>query len=313
VALEATGNWYWIADEIEAAGHRPLLVHARKAKLMMGMINKTDKLDVHGLNRLQRNGTLPTVWLAPVAIRDLRGLTRTRLVLCSQCTRLKNRILATLSKQGELIDEVSDAFGSKGRKLIEQHAEKLAPHARCMVRLLLDHVKHYQQDIQQLDELLEKLLQESPDMQLLRTLPGVGKVLSATMAFEIGPAERFFDAEHLASYSGTTPRVQASGGKTRYGPIRPDVNRYLRWAFVEAANVVALNKTRHPERHVSQLYCTIKTHRGHAKAIVAVGRHLAEAAYHVLTRRAAYRDPALRQRVEPGRCKRDRVMSSRSS
>ena len=53
VAVEATGNWYWIIDEIEQAGLVPRLVHPRKAKLMMGMINKTDKLDVHGLNRLK--------------------------------------------------------------------------------------------------------------------------------------------------------------------------------------------------------------------------------------------------------------------
>ena len=56
VAVETVGNWYWIVDEIEAAACTPKLVHARKAKLMMGMINKTDKLDARGLNRLQRNG-----------------------------------------------------------------------------------------------------------------------------------------------------------------------------------------------------------------------------------------------------------------
>jgi hypothetical protein len=65
--VEATANWYWITDEIEQAGCRPRLVHPRKVKLMMGQINKTDKLDTpHGLNVLQRNGTLPTVWIPPV-------------------------------------------------------------------------------------------------------------------------------------------------------------------------------------------------------------------------------------------------------
>src|SRR5262249_36993475 len=92
VAVEATGNWYWIVGEIEAAGLRPLLVHPRKAKLMMGLINKTDKLDVHGLNRLQQNGTLPSVWIPPAPLRDLRELTRTRLVLVGARTRLKNRL-----------------------------------------------------------------------------------------------------------------------------------------------------------------------------------------------------------------------------
>ncbi len=72
VAVEATGNWYWIVREIEEARLRPLLVHPRKAKLMMGMIHKTDKLDAHGLNRLQRAGTLPPVWIPPAELRDLK-------------------------------------------------------------------------------------------------------------------------------------------------------------------------------------------------------------------------------------------------
>ena len=87
VAVEAMGSWYWIVQEIEQAGLVPALVHPRKAKLMMGMINKTDKLDVHGLNRLQRNGTLPTVWIAPADLRDLREVTRTRMVLKNKGVR----------------------------------------------------------------------------------------------------------------------------------------------------------------------------------------------------------------------------------
>jgi hypothetical protein len=78
VAVEATGNWYWIVGEIEEAGGVPALVHPHKAKVMMGCINKTDKLDADGMNRLQRVGTLPVVWIAPAGLRDLRELPRTR-------------------------------------------------------------------------------------------------------------------------------------------------------------------------------------------------------------------------------------------
>ena len=78
VAVETIGNWYWIVDEIEQAGKIPWLVHARKAKLMLGALNKTDKLDVRGLNRLQQAGTLPTVWIPPALLRDQRELPRTR-------------------------------------------------------------------------------------------------------------------------------------------------------------------------------------------------------------------------------------------
>ena len=115
VAVETIGNWYWIIAEIEAAGCVPKLVHARKAKLMMGAINKTDKLDVRGLNQLQRNGTLPTVWIPPGELRDQRDLPRTRMVLVRQRTQLKNRIHATLAKYALHHLEVSDLFGARGR------------------------------------------------------------------------------------------------------------------------------------------------------------------------------------------------------
>jgi hypothetical protein len=98
VAVETIGNWNWIVDEIEAAGCLPKLVHARKAKLMMGMINKTDKLDARGLNQLQRNGTLPTVWIPPGELRDQRDLPRTRMVLVRQRVRGFEQRMRTVFK-----------------------------------------------------------------------------------------------------------------------------------------------------------------------------------------------------------------------
>ena len=70
VALETVGNWYWIVDEIETSGCVPLMAHAVKAKIMMGNVNKTDKLDASGLATLLRTGTLPTVWI-PVGFKNL--------------------------------------------------------------------------------------------------------------------------------------------------------------------------------------------------------------------------------------------------
>jgi transposase len=83
VALESVGNWYWIADEIEAAGCQPLLTNPGKAKLLMGHVNKTDKLDASGLTTLLRLGRLPSVWLPPAELRDQRELPRTRMTLCA--------------------------------------------------------------------------------------------------------------------------------------------------------------------------------------------------------------------------------------
>jgi transposase len=291
VAVEATANWYWITDEIERAGCVPRLVHPRKAKLMMGQINKTDKLDTHGLNTLQRNGTLPTVWIPPGELRELRELTRTRVVLVAQRTRWKNRITATLAKWGLPASEYSDPYGKKAREELEQRLEHLPPQTRWATRQMLVQLDGLNAQIKEFEKRLEELVEVTPAMQWLETMPGVGIILSATIALEVGDIGRFLSAERWASYSGTVPRVHSSGDRTRYGRTRPDVNRYLKWAFAEAANSIAVNYRRCADRHVSQLYGRLRVRKGHSKAVGAVARHLAEAAFHVLSRQQAYRDP----------------------
>jgi transposase len=291
VAIEATANWYWITDEIEQAHCVPQLVHPRKAKLMMGQINKTDRLDTHGLNVLQRNGTLPTVWIPPGPLRELRELTRTRVVLVAQRTRWKNRITATLAKWGLPPSEYSDAYGKKAREELGQRLLRLPEQTRWATAQMLRQLDGLSAQIGEFERRLGELVEATAEMQRLETLPGVGVILAATIWLEIGEVGRFLSAERLASYAGTTPRVHSSGDRTRYGRTRPDVNRYLKWAFSEAANSVAVNHRRWPERHVSQLYARLRGRKGHAKAVGAVARHLAEAAFHVLSRQQEYRDP----------------------
>jgi transposase len=292
VAVEATANWYWITDEIERAGCVPRLVHPRKAKMMMGQINKTDKLDTHGLNTLQRNGTLPTVWIPPGKLRELRELTRTRVVLVAQRTRWKNRITATLAKWGLPASEYSDPYGKKAREELEQRLERLPEQTRWVTRQMLAQLDGLNAQVKAFEKRLEELVEVTPGMQLLETLPGIAVILSATIELEVGDIGRFGNAEKLAAYSGTVPRVHSSGGHTRYGRTRPDVNRYLKWAFAEAANSIAVHQRQHPDWHVSQLYVRLRVRKGHSKAVGAVARHLAEAAFHVLHHQRAYRDPA---------------------
>lgn len=295
VAVETVGNWYWIVDEIEAAGMVPRLVHARKAKVMMGQVNKTDKLDAQGLNRLQRTGTLPTVWIAPAEVRDKRDLARTRMVLVSERTRLKNRIHATLAKYA-LTVEVSDLFGKRGRQLLGEAVSKLPPETQFSTRQTLEMLDALVQHIAALEGRMREVFEETDEVQLLKTLPGVGFILSVVIAGEIGDIARFPRPEQLAAYSGTTPRVSASGGKSRYGGLRTESNQYLKWAFIEAANVVCMHRARHPEWSLSQTYNRIRGRKGHGKAIGAVARQLAEAAYWVLKKKEPYRDPATASR-----------------
>ncbi|MCK4303510.1 MAG: IS110 family transposase [Candidatus Eisenbacteria sp.] len=210
VAVETIGNWYWIVDEIEAAGFKPRLVHARKAKLMMGMINKTDKLDARGMNRLQRNGTLPVVWIPPGDLRDKRDLPRTRMVLVRQRTQLKNRIHATLAKYGLTIRGISDIFGIKGRQMLDQRVKQFPPHTAYATRQLLKELDDVETRIGEFERRMRELFEETEEIKLLMTLPGVGFLLGIVIALEVGRVDRFPAAMHLSSYGGTTPSPKGS-------------------------------------------------------------------------------------------------------
>jgi len=297
IAVESTGNWYWLVDEMEKAGHVPSLVHPAKAKLMMGQINKTDKLDAQGLAILARNGTLPVVWIPAGELRDQRELPRMRMVLVGIRTKLKNRIHATFAKYGITFDEVSDLFGRKGRTLLEKALNELPPETRRSVQEQLKLLDQVEQSIGQAEKRIRQVIKEDHTMQLLQTLPGVGPILAIVIALEIGSVDRFPTGERLSSYAGKVPRVNSSGGKTFYGKVRPDVNRYLKWAFTEAANAIVLQQHRLGDCHVLRLYWRVRQHKGHAKAITAVGRHLAEATFWMLKKDEPYHEPKVKRLV----------------
>jgi transposase len=302
IAIESTGNWYWLVDEMEKAGHEPALVNPAKAKLMMGQFNKTDKLDARGLAVLARIGTLPVVWIPPGELRDKRELPRMRMALVAMRTKLKNRIHATFAKYGITFEEVSDLFGRKGRQLLAEAMTQLPAETRLSVFTQLELLEQVERSIGQTEERIHEVIKEDRHMQLLKTIPGVGAVLAIVIALEIGDVNRFASGEKLASYAGKVPRVNSSGGKTFYGKVRPDINRYLKWAYTEAANVVVLQQKRMSCRHVGILYSRVRRYKGHAKAITAVGRHLAEATYWILKNNEPYQEPNLKKKTvsQPG-------------
>jgi transposase len=292
IALEACGHYYWIVDEMEAAGHYPRLAHPLEAKKRMGKTGKkTDKVDANGLGILLRNGTLPEVWIPPAGLRDQRELLRLRMFLMRQRTRLKNRIQGALARYNIQISGVTDVFGVEGRMRLGARLGELPEHTRQSVELELVMMDFIEMQIEEVEKPLEELMKATVEADLLKTLPYVGRILSMVMALEIGRVERFASAEHLASYAGLVPRVHSSGGRTRLGQICGDVNRYLKWAFIEAGNLVAIHQKQLAGRHVVRLYQRVKRKTNHQKAVVAVGRHLAEAAYWILKKQEVYREP----------------------
>lgn len=294
IALETVGNWYWMVDEMEGAGHIPQLTHAGKAKLMMGNLHKSDKLDGRGLCVLMRNGTLPTVWIPPAAVRDERELLRTRMFLVGVQTRFKNRMQAMLDQYGLPAVSYSDIYGEAARPTLLRLWRQLPRQTAHCWEQQFHVLGALRAQIRSLEMQIEARIAVTPEIQLVMTEPGIGRILSSVVVYEVGSLERFPGPACLASYSGTVPRLHASGGKTRFGPTPREVNHYLKWAFVEAANVIVRHRKAAGAvyQHAISLYERVRQRRGHGIAAVAVARHLAEATYWILKKRVPYKTPA---------------------
>jgi len=296
IAVESTGHWYWMVDEMEKAGHRPHLANPSEAKKRMGGSNKTDALDAKGLAILLHNGTLPESWIPPGELRDRRELLRTRMALRDLRSSLKHRIHAAIDRYGLQATGISDLFGVKGRVYLDRTLDKLPCDTAAMVRIQLTSLDQLEAQVEEIEERIAVALKPSPEVQLLRTVPGVGEILAPLVWLEIGDVDRFPRAENLASYAGLVPRIIASGGRIRHGGVCRNVNQYLKWGFVEAATcAVRLKKYR--DSHIGQLYNRLAPGKGHGRATVAVARHLAEASYWVLRKQQPYKAPGPRSIV----------------
>jgi transposase len=288
IAVEASGSYSWLVDEMERSGHRPKLCNPHEAKRRMGLTNKTDKLDARGLAILLRNGTLPEVWIPPSELRDQRELLRLRIFLVRLRTRVENRIHGTLSRHNVHVAG-ADLFGVGARRELGTRLPELPVHSREAVEQELTTLDFLEVQIESAERRLEAIMKVSVEADLLKTLPCVGAVLSMVMM--LGRVDGFRSAAHLASYDGLVPRVHSSGGHTRMGQVCGNVNRNLKWAFVETANLIVVNQRRLAGTHVMRLYQRIRRAKNHQKAAVAVARHLAEAAWWMLTKLEGYSEP----------------------
>jgi transposase len=306
VALESVGNWYWIVDEIEAAGCVPQMAHAAKAKVMMGNVHKTDKLDAEGLATLQHLGKLPAVWIAPRETRDERELPRTRMAFSRIRTALKNRMHATLAKYALSLDTDSDIFAPKWRPELMGLVGTLPEETRRCMEQEVELLDQVQAHIQCLEVRILEQVRLTPSIQLIQSVPGPAKILSIVIDREVGSIDRFPSPDDFAGYSGVVPKVKGSGGKFHYGRMIKQSNRYLKWAFIEAANVIV--RLRHypgwRNKHVVDLYERIHRRKGHAVAVGAVARYLAEATYWVLKKGEPYREPEPRRPAGASRSSR---------
>ena len=277
--IESMNGARFVHDRLELAGWDVRIADAVKAKGLAPLACKTDKIDAWVLAELARRELVPEIWLPDPAVRAERERARFRLHLVKHRSALKNRVHAILIAHG-IPNPTSDLFGLAGRRLLERLSLPEPWSSTTLASLALIDVLDVQ--IEACARELRTLGAGHRYVPLLLTCPGIAWILAYTIASEIGDIARFPSPRKLVGYSGLCPRVVQSGEQDRRGPLAKNGPNYLRWALVEAAHSAARHPAYRPllERKRAQL----GARRGTKIAAIEVGRKLAEAIWHMLTR-----------------------------
>jgi transposase len=210
----------------------------QKIKGLAPLACKTDRIDAWVLAELSRRELVPAIWLPGFGQRAERERARWRLFLVRKRSSLKHRIHAQLLAFGHACP-VSDLFGARGRRLLEQL--RFPEPWRGGVLAALAMIDDLDRQIAGIDKELRRLGADHPYVALLMSAPGIAWVLAYTNAAEISDIGRFASPAKLAGYSGLCPRVHQSGSSDRRGPLTHAGPRYLRWALMAATHAC-----RHP-------------------------------------------------------------------
>jgi transposase len=214
---------------------------------------------------------------------------RQRVFLVRTRTRLKNRIHVLLDRLHIPMPSVTDVFGKRGTNYMRQL--KLSGVDQAILDENLNLLEVLNQLIKESEQEIEALLGQDGRVQRLRTIPGMGAILSAVVATEIDRIDRFSDPRKLAAYAGLVPSTYASGGKTFHGHLLPFTNKWLRWALVEAAWVAI----RHSP-YCRNFYESRKRRKSAHTAAIALARRLSEIIWHVWHEERVYEERPFSQK-----------------
>jgi len=281
--VEAGRTWGVIYDLLESIGVEPVLANPLKTRAIAEAKIKTDTIDAKTLADLLRADLIPTVHVPSHTVRSQKNLLRQRFWLVELRTRVKNRIHHILDRNHITLPPCSDLFGKASRQLLDQ-IEIPAPDI-LLLKAQLELLDYIEKQIDQTEKWTKEALKNQPTMVILRTIPGIGKTLSALVALEIDNISRFSCAEKLCAYAGLVPTTYASGGKVHHGNLLPSCNRWLRWAYVEAAWIAQRTS---PYCHV--YFERIKRRKGANSANTALARRLCEITWHCLMEKRSYEE-----------------------
>mgnify|MGYP001607228792 CR=1 FL=1 len=235
-AIEPVCGWRWAVKLLEEACVDIKVANPRKVRIIADSLDKTDDNDAARLAWLRLVNKMPTSYVAPDDIVDLRRLVRGYMFLVQQRTKLKNRIQALATDEG-LNVMFGNTSTTKGLRLLEEKRKDDATY-----QALITALRDTEAAILPLHKQMATLTKEHPVIHRLATMPSVGPVTATTVYAEVGDFHRFRSGKHIASFAGLVPRERSSGGIIRQGHITKTGSNILRHIIVEAATRVRVDE-----------------------------------------------------------------------
>lgn len=280
IVVESTFNWYWLVDGLMEAGYRVHLANPSAIKQYEGLKYTNDTHDAFYLAELLRLGILPEGYIYPKNERAIRDCLRKRLMLVRQRTAhllsfqsLHNRHKGCGLSGGEL------------RKIKEEDVEELfqSPFVVLAAKADVASIRFLDRKIKEIEHHVLQMMKLLPEFQKLKTVTGIGDILALTIALETGDIRRFPKVGNYASYCRCVESKRVSNERKKGENNRKNGNKFLGWAFVEAANFA---KRYCP--HARRFYQRKVAQTNKIVAIKALGHKLARASYFIMRERIDY-------------------------
>ncbi len=274
IAVESTYNAYWLIDGLQAAGYPMQMVNTLAVPQYAGLKHGDDDSDAQHLANLMRLGLLPTAYIYPREQRPLRDLLRRRMLLVQQSVRLLQSVQGYWARTtGQRLSANSFRHLTR-QQLADTFTE---PTELFAVASLLQIWRTLQEKIAAMETWLTEDLRRRRDLIAVRTVPGIGIVLGLTIVLESGDVARFEAVGQYASYCRLVPALRFSNGKKKGTGNRKCGNRYLAWAWIEAANFAIRF-----EPAIRRWYQRNAAKKPRLVALKAVAHKLARAGYYLL-------------------------------
>lgn len=288
VVMEACGSAHYWGRYIEGFGHQVALLPPHQVRPYV-LRNKTDRADAKGILEAYRNKDIRPVPVKSLQQQVLASLHRLRSGWLAERTARINALRGLLREFGLFIPVGVRQVLPRAWELIEDADSGLPDALRPALGEVWQEIHDLEGRIERIERQLEALAQQTPVVERLRSIPGIGLLNATALVAFVGDIQRFPSARHFASYLGLTPREYSSGSKRRLGRISKRGDAYLRMLLIHGARSVLCHAKRmkQPDR-LRAWALRLEQTAGHNKAAVALANKLARIAWAVWKKDQAF-------------------------